>query len=195
MKLIALALLLAPIAAFAQTDAMPPATRHAAHSNYKHAAGQRCQGPRPRPRQSLTRHLQQGSAITLTIEDLLKLPQTTITVRTTATPTQDETYTGPLVSDVLARAGLASHRRKPQATILHSQLSSPPAQTATTSSTPPPKLSNACFASGKVIVAVMQSGLPISNGGIQLINTTDSKPVRWVHGLAHLNVMALAQSN
>jgi hypothetical protein len=133
----------------------------------------------------------QGSTTTLTVEDLLKLPQVTVTVRNGHT-NADETYSGPLVSDVLARAGLAPTNEN-HATILHSTL------VATGTDKYYVLYSGAevepMFATGKVIVAVMQSGLPISNGGIQLINTTDSKPARWVHGLAHLNVMALAQSN
>jgi len=49
------------------------------------------------------------------------------------------------------------------------------------------------FSTGKVIVAVMKSGLPDQEGGlIQLINTTDAKPARWVHGLSSLAVMTLA---
>jgi hypothetical protein len=49
------------------------------------------------------------------------------------------------------------------------------------------------FSTGKVIVAVMKSGLPDTEGGvIQLINTVDAKPARWVHGLSNLSVMSVA---
>ena len=52
------------------------------------------------------------------------------------------------------------------------------------------------FSTGKVIVAVMKGDLPDSEGGlIQLINTTDSKPARWVHGLAQINVVSLSPNN
>jgi hypothetical protein len=132
----------------------------------------------------------QSSTTTLNVEDLLKLPQVTVHVQNGHTKAE-ETYSGPLASDVLARAGLAPTEES-HATILHSTV------VATGTDGYYVLYSGAevepMFATGKVIVAVMQSGLPISNGGIQLVNTTDSKPARWVHGLAHLNVMMLAQN-
>jgi hypothetical protein len=43
---------------------------------------------------------------------------------------------------------------------------------------------------------VMKNGLPDREGGlIQLINTGDAKPARWVHGLMSLAVMSVAPSN
>ncbi len=52
------------------------------------------------------------------------------------------------------------------------------------------------YSTGKVIVAVMKSGLPDTEGGlIQLINTSDAKPARWVHGLSGLSMMRLAEQH
>jgi hypothetical protein len=131
----------------------------------------------------------QGATTTLNLEDLLKLPQVTLHVQNGHT-NKEETYSGPLVSDVLARAGLAPIDEN-HATILHSTV------IATGSDGYYVLYSGAevepMFSTGKVIVAVMQSGLPVANGGIQLINSTDAKPARWVHGLAHINFMTLAQ--
>jgi hypothetical protein len=133
----------------------------------------------------------QGRLTTLTVEDLLKLPQVTVHVHN-AHRDRDETYTGPLLSDVLARAGLSGAHENEQ-TILHSAV--------VATGTDHYFVLYSCaevepaFSSGKVIVAVMKAGLPDTEGGnIQLINTTDVKPARWVHGLADINVMAMAAS-
>jgi hypothetical protein len=49
------------------------------------------------------------------------------------------------------------------------------------------------FSRSQVIVAVMKSGLPNSEGGIiELINTDGARPARWVHGLANINVMSVS---
>jgi len=49
------------------------------------------------------------------------------------------------------------------------------------------------FSTGQVIVAVMKSGLPNTEGGaIELVNTLDAKPARWLHGLTDLNVMSVS---
>jgi hypothetical protein len=132
------------------------------------------------------------SAVTrLSVEDLLKLPQVTVHVHN-AHRDRDETYTGPLVSDVLARAGL-SPAHENEALILHS--------TIVATGTDHFYVLYSCaeaepaFSNGKVIVAVMKSGLPDTDGGtIQLINTDGAKPARWVHGLMSLQVMTLAPS-
>ena len=133
----------------------------------------------------------EGRITTLTLEDLINLPQVTVNVHN-AHSNQDETYTGPLVSDVLAKAGLVSSRET-QPVILHSNV-------VATGTDQYYVLYSAAevepaFSTGKVIVAVMKFGLPDKDGGlIQLVNTTDTKPARWVHGLASLKVMSLSQT-
>jgi hypothetical protein len=131
----------------------------------------------------------QGRVTTLSVEDLLALPQVTVHVHNAHRNT-DEDYTGPLLADVLAKAGLfASKETEPL--ILHSSI----VATGTDSYF---VLYSAAevqpsFSTGKVIVAVMKAGLPNTEGGlIQLVNTTDAKPARWLHGLKDLNVMSLA---
>jgi hypothetical protein len=185
MKLLTLTLLLAPIPALAQSDLLPP----------EHAApppGYKMQAPTAKAPGAPSKSLlvtYNNTAITLTIEDLLKLPQTTITAHNGHT-NKDETYTGPLVSDVLAKAGLASTDENHK-TILHSSVIA----TGTDGYFvlySAAELSSR-FASAKVIVAVMRSGLPNTDGGnIQLINPADTKPARWVHGLSNLTVMSIA---
>lgn len=133
----------------------------------------------------------EGKTITLTIEELLNLPQVTLHVHNAHRNT-DETYTGPLLADVLARVGLKASRET-QPLILHSSL------IATGSDHYFVLYSVAevepSFSTGQVIVAVMKSGLPNTEGGaIELINTVDAKPARWVHGLTDLNIMSIAPS-
>ena len=130
----------------------------------------------------------QGRLTTLTLDDLLKLPQTTVHVHN-AHNKADEDYTGPLLADVLARAGLTA-TKETEPLILHSAVVATgtdhyfvlysAAETLPT------------FSRSQVIVAVMKGGLPDHDGGlIQLINTDAAKPARWVHGLANLNIVSM----
>lgn len=131
----------------------------------------------------------QGRVTTLTVEDLLKLPQVTVKVHN-AHRNADESYTGPLLSDVLIQAGLkASKETEPL--ILHSSL----VATGTDHYFVLYSVAEVepSFSTGQVIVAVMKAGLPNSEGGmIELVNTVDAKPARWLHGLTDLNIMSLA---
>jgi hypothetical protein len=141
------------------------------------------------PSKSLTITFQ-GRTTVLTVEDLLKLPQVTVHVHN-AHRNADEDYSGPLVADVLARAGLSPAHENEQA-ILHS------AVIATGTDHYFVVYSAAelepAFTLGQSIVAVMKGGLPDTEGGlIQLINANAAKPARWVHGLTNLNIMAVAQ--
>ena len=133
----------------------------------------------------------EGKTITLKVEDLLNLPQVTVKVHNEHRNT-DETYSGPLLADVLGRVGLKA-TAETQPLILHSTV----VATGTdhyfvvySAAEVEPS-----FSTGQVIVAVMKSGLPNEEGGtIQLVNTVDAKPARWVHGLADVNVMSVAVS-
>jgi hypothetical protein len=134
----------------------------------------------------------EGKTATLSLTDLVNMPQVTVHVHN-AHSNEDETYSGPLVSDVLARIGLTASRET-EPLILHSTI------IATGTDHYFVLYSGAevqpSFAMGKVIVAVMKNGLPDSGGGlIQLVNTSDAKPARWVHGLMSLAVMSVAPSN
>jgi hypothetical protein len=130
-----------------------------------------------------------GKSITLSVEDLINLPQVTVKVHNEHR-NADESYTGPLLSDVLAKPGLVASRET-QSLILHSNV-------VATGTDHYFVLYSAAevepsFSTGKVIVAVMKAGLPNTEGGnIQLINTVDAKPARWVHGLMSVNVMSLS---
>lgn len=131
----------------------------------------------------------QGRVLTLKPEDLLALPQVTVHVHN-AHRNADETYTGPLLSDVLAKAGLVANKES-EPLILHSSV-------IATGTDHYFVLYSAAevepmFSKSQVIVAVMKAGLPDSEGGnIQLINTDGARPARWVHGLSDLNVMSIS---
>jgi len=174
------ALLLAPAALLAQTPPPDHAGQHAADAMPEKA-------PVP-PSKSLNITFE-GRTTTLTVEDLIKMPQVTVHVHNAHRNT-DEDYTGPLVSDVLAKAGLTS-TRETEPLILHS--------TVVATGTDHYFVLFSCaelepsFTTGQSIIAIMKSDLPDTEGGvIQLINANAAKPARWVHGLANLNVMSLA---
>jgi len=172
--LLAATLLLSPLAASAQTGSMPGMSMPA-------------KPPVP-PSHSLT--LVNGAQTkTLTVADLLKLPQVTVHVHN-AHRNADEDYTGPLVSDVLALAGLAPTHEN-EAVILHSYvvaLATDHYSVVYSAAEMEPAFSNS-----KVIVAISKSGGAANDegGGIQLINTDGARPARWIHGLTTLTVTTL----
>ena len=177
-------LTLAPAALLAQTDAMPPETKAPAQDSMPMKA------PVP-PSRSVTVTFQVHTTV-LKIEDLIALPQTTVHVHN-AHRNADETYTGPLLSDVLAKGGLVANKET-QPLILHSTV----VATGTdhyyviySAAEVEPS-----FSHGQIIVALTKNeGLPDTEGGaIQLVNTTDTKPARWLHGLTQLTIMSLNQN-
>jgi len=134
----------------------------------------------------------QSHTLTLKVDDLLALPQVTVHVHN-AHRNADETYTGPRLSDVLAKAGLVASKDT-EPLILHSSV-------IATGTDHYFVLYSAAevepmFSTGQVIVAVMKTGLPNTEGSnIQLINTDAARPARWVHGLSDINVMTAAQTS
>ena len=130
-----------------------------------------------------------GHAITLSLADLQAMPQTTVTAFN-AHNKQTETYSGPLVADVLAKAGLslsgATQRQVLDSYVLASGtdgyfviFSGVEVQ---------PGLQKT-----QTIVAIARSGQPLSvTGAFQLIDPADAKPARWVRNLNALRVMAVS---
>jgi hypothetical protein len=153
----------------------------------EHGAGHMEKAPVP-PSRSVTVSFQ-GRVTTLSLDDLLGLPQTTIHVHN-AHRDADEEYTGPLLSVVLEKAGLVSNKET-EPLILHSDVVATGTDRYFVLYSAAEVLP--AFSKSQVIVAVMKSGLPDTEGGlIQLINTDGAKPARWVHGLANLNVVSMA---
>ena len=178
------ALLLAFIpfaAARAQTDAMPP-EQNAPAPPHTHPMGA--------PSTSLTINTGTGQPLTLKLADLQALPQTTITVHN-AHQNADETYSGPLLSDVLAKAGVVL-TEKTEHPMLHQYLIA----TGTDKywvlyslAEIHPGLHNA-----KVIVAIARSGQPLTTAGqFELIDNLDVKPARWVHNVTTLTLHTPAE--
>jgi hypothetical protein len=180
---VSLLLVLSPIALRAQTDAMPPETKAP-------AATEAMKPPVP-PSKSVNLSFE-GKTVTLSLTDLVNMPnQVTVQVHNAHRGGAEETYSGPLLSDVLAKIGVTPTREN-QPLILHSTI----VATGTDHYYVLYSGGEVMFSSGKVIVAVMKSGLPDTEGGlIQLINTSDVKPARWVHGLMGIAVMTLAAQN
>jgi len=177
---IALVLVLSPLAVRAQTDAMPPET--------KAPAPMEAMKPPVPPSKSVNLSFE-GKTVALSLTDLVNMPnQVTVQVHNAHRGGVEETYSGPLLSDVLAKIGVTPTREN-QPLILHSAI----VATGTDHYYVLYSGGEVEFSSGKVIVAVMKAGLPDTEGGlIQLINTTDVKPARWVHGLMGISVMTLA---
>jgi len=126
-----------------------------------------------------------------TVADLMKLKQVTLKVKNEHRGGIEESYTGPLLSDVLAASGLTASRET-QPLILHSSI-------IATGTDHYFVLYSAAevepmFSTGQVIVAIMKGdSLPDTEGGtIQLVNSVDARPARWLHGLANINVMSLS---
>jgi hypothetical protein len=121
----------------------------------------------------------EGKTSTFTVDDL-NLPQVTVHVHNAHRNTE-ETYSGPLLADVLARVGLNASRET-EPLILHSSLVAIGTDNYfvlySVAEVQP------SFSTGQVIVAVMKSGLPNTEGGvIELVNTVDAKPASWVHSV------------
>jgi hypothetical protein len=177
------------VSALAQTEAMPPEQNATTHQNKPMAGMEAAKTPVPPSRFLALSY--QGKTINLTLTDLANMPATTVHVRNGHT-NAEETYSGPLLSEVLAKIGLTSSAET-HSLILHSAI------IATGTDHYFVVYSGAevepTFATGQVIVAVMKSGLPDKDGGlIQLINTSDAKPARWVHGLSGISVMTVTQN-
>jgi hypothetical protein len=163
------------LTARAQTDAMPP--EHNASAPHTHTMGA--------PSTSLTVATGIGQPLTPHLADLRALPQQTITVHN-AHSNADETYTGPLLSDVLALGGVTL-TDKTEHPMLHQYLIA----TGTDKywvlyslGEVHPGLHNA-----KVIVAIARAGQPLTTAGqFELIDNIDVKPARWVHNLTSLTL-------
>jgi len=162
------------LTAAAQTDAMPPEQNAKPHSH-----------PMGVPSTSLTIKTDGGQPLTLTLADLKALPQQTLTVHN-AHQNTDETYSGPLLSDVLAKAGIVL-TEKTEHPMLHQYLIA----TGTDKywvlyslAEVQPGLHKA-----KVIVAIARSGEPLNTAGqFELINDLDVKPARWIHNVTTIDL-------
>ncbi len=131
-------------------------------------------------------------AATFSPADLAALPQVTVAVHNAHTKA-DESYTGPLVADVLAKAGFVLSEATQHAVldayllaggtdgyfVLFSAAELQPGLHKT-----------------QAIVALTQSGKPLARtGAFQLIEPADVKPARWVRNLQSLTITPVAAAH
>ncbi len=124
-------------------------------------------------------------ALTLSLPDLEALPQTAVAVFNAHTKA-NETYAGPLVADILAKAGMVLSEATQ-----HQFLDSYVLASGTDGYFV--VFSGAELQPGlhktQAIVAITQSGKPLARtGAFQLIEPADTKPARWVRNLKALSV-------
>lgn len=127
-----------------------------------------------------------GQRLALDAAALQAMPQTTVSVFN-AHSKQQEGYTGPLVSDVLAKLGLLLNEKTQ-----HEVLDSYVVATGTdgyfvifSGAELQPALHKT-----QAIVALTRAGQPLGrNGAFQLIDPADVKPARWVRNLCALTIV------
>ena len=167
--LLAFSLMMAsPASLYAQADSMGASTEHA----------------QTVPSTSLALTLD-GKANTLSLADLRAMPQKTITVRNEHTKS-NETYSGVLVGDLLAKCGFpvdkTTHRKMLRSYliaegtdkywVLYSVAEIEPSEH-----------------NAEVIVATSMGGKALGkDGALQLIDSSDKKPQRWVRNLSAITV-------
>ena len=126
-------------------------------------------------------------AVTLSLADLQALPQTTVKVHNGHTNV-DETYSGPLLSEVLAKAGLVVTPKSEHDFLRMSIVASGTDDyfVVYSGAEVEPLLHKA-----EVIVALTLEGKPLTRtGAFQLIDSLDVKPARWVRNLNKLQVIS-----
>ncbi len=127
--------------------------------------------------------------VTLSVADLQAMPQTTVSVFNGHTQ-QNESYTGPLVSEVLARAGVTLSEATQHA-VLDSYVLAAGTDgyfVVFSGAELQPGLHKA-----QAIVAIAAAGQPLArSGAFQLIDGAEVKPARWVRNLSALTVVPVA---
>jgi hypothetical protein len=160
-----------PIRANAQTAA--PAESMAEHARVATA-----------PSTSLTLTVD-GKATTLSVADLQAMPQTTVTVHNEHTKV-DETYTGVLLGDLLAKSGFpvdkTTHRKMLRSYLIAEGMDKYWVLYSVTEIEFSEHNAN-------VIIATSMGGKPLGDDGqLKLIDSSDKKPQRWVRNLSAITV-------
>jgi hypothetical protein len=129
-----------------------------------------------------------GEKATVTAAELATLPRTTVTVYDAHTKTQ-ETYSGVLLSDLLARVnaplGDKLHGKALGIRVVAEGSDHYSALYSLAEVDPE-------FHPGTVIIADTMDGkgLPPGHGPLQIINTEDKRPARWVRELIAIRLVA-----
>ncbi|WP_158941412.1 molybdopterin-dependent oxidoreductase [Granulicella sp. S190] len=130
----------------------------------------------------------EGKPTTLSITDLLAMTQKTVTVHNEHTKT-DETYTGVLLGDLLAKYGLpvdkTTHRKMLRSYLIAEGVDKYWVLYSVT------EVEDSEH-NGSVIVATGMGGKPLGEDGqFKLIDSEDKKPQRWVRNLSALTVITV----
>jgi hypothetical protein len=141
--------------------------------------------PAAAPSTSLTIHVD-GKEMTFSVAELKALPQKTVNVHNEHTKA-DESYSGPLLGDLLAKAGFVADKTT-QKKMLHSFLRAE----GTDKYWVVYSLTEveASEHNGDVIVATsMNGGKDLgADGELKLVSTEDKKPQRWVRNLTAITL-------
>jgi hypothetical protein len=126
-----------------------------------------------------------GKATTLTVADLQAMPQKTISVHNEHTKV-DETYSGVLLGDLLAKYGLpvsqATHRKMLRSYLVAEGTDKYWVLYSVTEI-------EGSEHDGSVIVATSVNGKPLGEDGqLKLVDSGDKKPQRWVRNLTAITV-------
>ena len=124
-------------------------------------------------------------ATTFSVADLAAMPQKTVKVHNAHT-NADESYSGVLLSDMLAKSGFVADKTTQQ-TLLHSIVRAEGTDKywVIYSATEVEGSEHA----GDVIVAISQDGHGLgADGNLKLISTDDKKPQRWVRNLTSISL-------
>jgi hypothetical protein len=121
-----------------------------------------------------------GKATTLSVADLQAMPQKTVTVHNEHTKA-DETYTGVLLGDLLAKYGFpvdkTTHQKMLRSYIVAAGTDKYWVLYSVTEI-------ESSEHTGDVIVATSMRGKPLGEDGqLKLVDTGDKKPQRWVRNL------------
>ena len=124
-------------------------------------------------------------ATTFSVADLAAMPQKTVKVHNAHT-NADESYSGVLLSDMLAKSGFVADKTTQQ-TMLHSYLRAEGTDKywVIYSLTEVEASEHA----GDVIVAIAMDGHSLgADGNLKLISSDDKKPQRWVRNLSSISL-------
>jgi hypothetical protein len=126
-----------------------------------------------------------GKATMLSVAELQAMPQKTVTVHNEHTK-MEETYTGVLLGDLLAKYGLpvgiATHRKMLRSYLVAEGTDKYWVLYSVTEV-------ESSEHSGEVIVATSMGGKPLGEDGqFKLIDNGDKKPQRWVRNLSAITV-------
>jgi hypothetical protein len=126
-----------------------------------------------------------GKATTLSVAELQAMPQKTVNVHNEHTKA-DETYTGVLLGDLLAKYGLpvsqATHRKMLRSYLMAEGTDKYWVLYSVTEV-------EGSEHNSEVIVATSMNGKPLGEDGqLKLVDSADKKPQRWVRNLTAITV-------